>query len=56
MSAISVQQVYDLALEIETDLAGLETPIDELLIEMRIQNRAMESGEASQKVSKAFPR
>jgi hypothetical protein len=54
MGEIPIQQVYDLALEIDTHLGELESSLDELLIEMRIENRAMEFHEASRKVSRAF--
>jgi hypothetical protein len=41
MDEISQQQIYDLALDILSDLARLTTSMDEVLLEMRSLNRDM---------------
>jgi len=58
MGEISNRQVYDLALDISRDFARLENSVDELLLEMRINNRQISSdlkspSQFSQQVLKA---
>jgi hypothetical protein len=60
MGGISNKQIYNLALEILSDVVELEASIDEILGEMRRQNRDMSPGkrrlaEVSQNISGALP-
>jgi hypothetical protein len=60
MGGISNKQIYDLALDILSDVVELEASIDVILGEMRRQNRDMSPGkqclaEVSQNISGALP-
>jgi len=60
MGGISNKQIYDLALDILSDVVELEASIDVILGEMRRQNRDISSGkqrlaEVSQNISGVLP-
>jgi hypothetical protein len=44
MAEISNQQIYDLLLEISRDVAELDGSIDELLLDMKAFNQALNAG------------
>jgi outer membrane murein-binding lipoprotein Lpp len=44
MAAISVQQIYDLLLEISRDVAELDASVDELLFDMKALNQELSAG------------
>jgi hypothetical protein len=44
MGKVSNQQIYDLLLDISRDFAGLNTSVDELLLDIRTFNQELEAG------------